>query len=148
MWPRLHRQRPSQEDLRQRVVMRQWRKLQSPFNPFNWPLLLHRFLSRRRSLAVIRAAARNARMASLLAARRRRRQTANAMPLASARNALRRKVRHFRRHCRVQMLRLQTRLLRFLVVQLLNLALWLLLQSLPLWFPALLQRLCHGRKRF
>ena len=109
---------------------------------FHLALWLLRRLNRSRSLAAIAAAARGERMVCLLAARRQSRRTRKRTQLENAKTALQKKWRHFHRRCRALWHRLKTRLLRLLLVNLLCLALWLLLLSLPLLLPCL----CRGLK--
>ena len=104
-------------------------------------LFLLRRVNQCRRSAVIAAAAKNAKMASLRAARRQKRLTVKKTRRARLNGAMQRRWRHCRRHCRVFRLRLQTQLCRRLLVWLVCLLLWLLLVSLPL-----LLRLWHGRK--
>ncbi len=102
--------------------------------PRQWGNLWLRQLNHRSYLAATRAAARNARMASWRAARRQSRRTRKRTRLANVTIALARKWRHCRRCCRVQRRRLQTHLCRWLLVNLLSLALWFLLLAVRLWF--------------
>ncbi len=102
--------RRSLEEKRRRQLLRQWR--QPP--PFNLWLWLLRRRNRCRSLAAIAAAARNERTAFLRAARRQSRRTRKKTGCEWLKNALKLKFRLCRRHCRVAVHQVKTRLLRWL----------------------------------
>ena len=131
--------RRSPEEKRRRQLLRQWRRP----HPFNLWLWLLRRRNRCRSLAAIAAAARNERTASLRAARRRLRQTRKKTGSAWLKNALNKKLRHCRRHCRVALHQVKTRLLRWLLLLALCWTLRLVLCLLPVLLPCLFP----GRKR-
>lgn len=132
----LNRWRRTPEQIRSRQLLRQWRRER----PVILPFLLRR-LSHRLYLAGIAAAERNAVMGSWREARRRKRRISPPTPLATARHALQKEWRHCRRRCRVWRRHLQVRVFRWLLVNLLCLALWLVWLALP----ALLQCLSRGQ---
>ncbi len=101
--------------------------------PSQWFNLLLRQRNHQKRLEGIAAAARNARMASLREAKRRKRLIAKKTRLANRLNALAREWRHCRRRWRVRRVRIQTHLRRWLLVNLLSLLLWSVLQALRVW---------------
>ena len=128
--------RATPAEKRERAILNQFRN--QPFHLLQWCL---RLAVRRHCSAVIAAGERNAWTACQRAARRQRRRTAKPTRSANAWNALKKKGRHCRRHCRVRRHHLQTHLCRWLAVTLLC---WLL--RLVLWVLALHQCLCRGNR--
>ncbi len=108
--------------------------------PRQWFNRLLRGRNRQHYSAGIVAAARNARMASYRAAQKQSRRTKQRIVSAK----LRRKWLRCRRRFRAWRVRQRTRLFRWLLVNLLWLALWILWQLVRLWF---FRRSCRGRKK-
>ena len=133
---RLRFRRKTAEEIRQQKIRRQLQEISRAIkNPAPWRnphLWLLRSLSRSRRLEVTRAEAKSARMASLLAHRRRKKRTAKKTVCGCKRLELHRRIRLCRRRCRLHRQRVQIRLTRWLLIQALCLALRLLLWTLPL----------------
>ncbi len=146
LWRRLQ---ASPEQKRQREILWLWRatrdiqirwlRLVIP-HPRNLWLWLWRRVNRRRRLAGIAAAAKNARMASWRARQKPLRRISNATATGRMRLMRQKRLRLCRRRCRLLGQRVQTRLLRWLVIQTLCLCLWLVLLSLRLLLPLWLGR--------
>ena len=139
----LNQWRRTPEQIRSRQLLKQWRAGRAVVLPF-----LLRRLSHRLYLAGIAAAERNAVMGSWREARRRKRRISPPTRNASVMTALQREWRHCRRRCRVWRRRLQVRVFRWLLVNLLCLVLlllWLWLWLVWLALPALLQCLSRGQ---
>jgi len=133
---RLRFRRKTAEELRQRKIRRQLQEISRAIkNPAPWRnphLWLLRSLSRSRRLEVTRAEEKSARMVSLLAARRRNRQTVKKTACGCKIIALLKGLRICRRRCRVLRQRIQIRLTRWLLIQVLCLLLRAILLMLPL----------------